>query len=789
MKDKRKHTRLDFNKDWQFTESFAEWPEDLRDENPHMAPVILPHTWNADDMGLGTTDPYVGPGWYRKVFTAPSLKPEQRLLLETEGATNCHKVWVNDGYAGGRNGGFLPTLMDITDMIKDGENTVLVRADNSYELTAVMPRGIDWNRYGGISRPVWLHVREHAYLACAGIEIRTPSVSPKAAKTVVKTSLEETRIDGATLAVRHTLMNPDGDFISETKTSISTRYSLTNTCETELPTVEGPELWSDETPALYTLLTEILENGRLIDQREERIGFRFFSFDADEGFFLNGKPTKLRGANIHIFFPGLGNALPERFHRSDMELIKSMGCNFLRTSHYPRPKACLDACDEHGILVMEEQPYWHGSVRASNGEAAIDNVPRTICDMVRHHGNHPCIIAWNTVNEVMLAPAYKPGVGHLEPNDPRREAWKINPREYPYIRRHLQKMVDAFKDADPSRPVSVVIGGRWQANDDAGLTSVADIVAFNGGAMGLPKEEERFIGPKTGKRYEFLPDYYHDIYPDRVQLMSEGVLNDVDQINARGDWAAEQPAWRRNAQYWSIMNRRQWFCGGSMWCFTDYTANGLMRLHGAVDPYRLPKDVFYFYAAMWSDRPVLHIPGHWNYNTGDKREVVVFTNCSDIELTLNGKELGPGTSSAAEYPALDHPPLVWTDVPFEAGELKAVGSFDGSEVADVRRTAGTPAKVELRASNEDLLADGRDIAYIDVAACDTAGNRCYMDSSMVTISVTGEATLAGPSERALSGGLLRFAIRSNGNTGQITIVVSGSTLAAAVLTLNTTRIL
>jgi beta-galactosidase len=763
--------KQDFCLNWEFVKSAAEWPDDFAQEGNSMEPVHLPHTWNANDMVWDETDaydPYVGSGWYRKVFNAPELNPGQRLLLEFEGATNCFKVWVNDGYAGGRNGGFLPTQMDITDFLEDGNNTILVRVDNSYNLAAAMPRNIDWNRYGGITRPVWMRVREHAYLACPGIETRTPQVSVDEATTTARTHIEETDLQGSSLDVRHTLLKPDGEILSVTTRGISTRFGRTNTAEVELPTVAQPQLWSDAAPTLYTLRTELLEKGRVVDSSEDRIGYRFCEFNADKGFLLNGKPTELRGANIHIFFPGLGNAVPERFHRSDMELMKRMGCNFMRTSHYPRPRACLDACDELGILVLEEQPYWHGSIRATGGENAVDNAPRLIRDMVKHHGSHPCIIAWNTVNEVMLAPFYKPGVGHLEPNDPRRAAWQINPKEYPYIRRHLQKMVDTFKEVDPDRPVSVVVGGRWEKNDEAGLTSIADIVAYNGGAMNFTED---FIGPKDGKPYAFRPDYYRAIYPRRVHLMSEGILNDI--CFERGDWEKEETAWLNNAKYWNAFGARPWFCGGSMWCFTDYSANGMIRYHGAVDQHRLPKDLFYFYAAMWSDRPVLHILGHWNHEAGDIRDVVVFTNCIDVELSLNGKSLGQGTSCSDDYPHLANPTLVWEAIPFEKGTLTAQGKHGEEVLEDIRITAGTPANVQIDCSNDTILADGRDIAYVDLTVCDADGNRCYTSDEALVVTVDGSASLAGPSTVRAPGGLARVAIRSTGVRGPVTVTACG----------------
>ncbi len=469
----KKATKIDFNQNWAFVKSNVERIVDFEKENKAMETVLLPHTWNAHDMVVGSNAPYEGVAWYRKTFATPSLTEKQRLLLEFEGVNNCHTVWINGGYAGGRNGGFLPTLLDITDLLEEGENTVLVRVDSRFTITAAMPANIDWNRYGGITRPVWMHVREHAYLTSVGVEIRTPEVTKESATTLVQVHVQEESLSGSELQIHHTLTRPNGTLVSTTSNSLLTKYSRKNTVETELPLVSNPKLWSDTNPILYTLKTEVIEDGVVIDQRTDRIGYRFFHFDVDKGFVLNGEPTQLRGANMHIFYPGLGNAVPERFHRSEMELMKKMGCNFMRTAHYPRPKMVLDICDELGILVMEEQPYWHGSVRASHGEEAVDNAPRLIQDMVKHHRNHPSIIAWNTVNEVMIAPFFQIGLGHFEPNDPRRAAWLINTKEYPYIRRHLQKMVDAFKEADPDRPVSMVVGGAWKKNDNAQMTSVA----------------------------------------------------------------------------------------------------------------------------------------------------------------------------------------------------------------------------------------------------------------------------------------------------------------------------
>lgn len=775
-------TKFDFNRDWTFAKSEADGVADFEKENMSMEEVFLPHSWNCEDMVVGNKSPYEGIGWYRKTFIAPALEKGQRLLIEFEGVNNLYKVWVNGGYAGGRNGGFLPTLMDITDLLDDGENTILVRVDSRFDITAAMPANIDWNRYGGITRPVWMHIQEHAYLTSAGVEIRTPEVTKASASTLVKVTIHEESLNGSELQINHTLYDPVGNIVSTTLNSLNTKYSRTNRVETSLPLVANPELWSDTNPIQYSLKTEVIEGDKVIDHRIDRIGYRFYRFDADKGFVLNGESTQLRGANIHIFYPGLGNAVPERFHRSEMELMKEMGCNFMRTAHYPRPKVVLDLCDELGILVMEEQPYWHGSVRAHHGEEAIDNAPRLINDMVSHHRNHPSIIAWNTVNEVMIAPYFQIGLGHFEPNDPRRKAWMINNKEYPYLRRHLQKMVDSFKEADPDRPVSMVVGGSWKKNDVAQMTSVADIVAYNGGAMRFGSE---FKDLETGKIYDFQPDYYRELYPERIHMMSEGVLNVYTY--ERGEWEKEDEAWRFSADCWNQMGERPWFSGGSMWCFTDYSANGILRLHGVVDRYRLKKDLFHFYEAMWADYPVLHIMGHWNHESGSSQDIVVFTNCSDVELSLNGKSLGKGVPSAKDYPNIDKTPLVWKSITFESGKLEAKGKYGIQQLADTRITAGKPTQIVLKASNE-LIADGRDISYIDIMLCDKKGNRCYTSNSELKIEVNGAAKLAGSNEITVAGGMARVAIRSNGESGEITITAFGKNLEKEEITIKSIKI-
>ncbi len=751
---------IDFNHDWRFVGHNAETPEEAACGEG--LAINLPHTWNADDMVPGGPPPLRGKGWYVKRFTLPTLEDDQRLLVEFEAIGLSSEVWLNGAHVGGYKGGYLGFCCDLTDALVEGNNILVVMADNSVDpISNGMPRFVDWNPYGGIYRPAWLHLREHVHLDYAGVQVWT-DVSDDEARASVTVDLLEHRLGKSNVVIRHRLLDPRGKQLSETTEELCTRYARRASVTSELPPVTGPELWSTESPSLYTLETNLLEDGRELETQQNRVGFRYFRFDKNDGFFLNGKPLKLHGVNVHQDFPGLGSACPARYHEKEVALLKEMGCNYLRTSHYPRNRRVLDLCDEHGILVMEEQPVWHGSIRAEFREAFIETVEHHMHDMVRQHRNHPCIIIWNLANEVMLVPVYKHSEAHVPPDDPRRETMKVKPTEYPFIRRCMARMYNAVRDLD-DRPISLVVGGRWQMNDDLELTQIPELVAYNRGAMGY---FGTFDGPKTGKSYEFLPDYYRDVYPERIHLMSEGVI--LDRPLKRNACQEFQEVWPLHAKYWNDMESRKWFCGGSMWCFTDYVSNGLYRIKGVLDYSRLPNDLFFFYKAMWHSEPVLHIVGHWNYNEGEGREVVVFTNCDEVELCLNGRSFASGQSTASDWPHLAQTPIIWR-VPFEKGVLTATGIRNGRHVSCRRQTSSEPESIRLIPEPGEIRGDGRDVSFVTAELLDAAGTVCLCEDRCIRVEAEGVGDVAGPAERDMIAGRARFAVRSSGGPGWINV--------------------
>jgi beta-galactosidase len=765
----------DFCRDWLFSKDNT--PDSRRQDftDDHWQPVLLPHTWNADDMRPGSPmqDAHVGPCWYRKRFTCPTSNADQRVFLLFEAVANFSEVWVDGCFVGGRDGGFLSFCLDITNALAaTDEHVVAVQADNSPRIGSVPPDPIDWERFGGIYRPVWIGRAGGAHFNYKSIHVRTVSVSAKSASVMVRASVRECVRRDRMVRMVHRLLDPVGVEVGRVECDVATVLGGSTLVEVDLPPVANPQLWSPESPAVYSVESSLLEDGRELDREVNPLGFRWFAFDADTGFSLNDRPMKLRGVNAHQEFIGLGNACGCRVARRDIELMKQAGINFLRTSHYPRDDRTLDLCDRLGIMVMEEQPFWHGSIRAWHGAKLLENARRLMREMVEHHANHPCIVAWNTVNEIMLTPV--PSEPHPDPAR-RTDRHKLHEDEWPFAVSVIEAMNDELHRADPDRPTSVVVGGSWDLNERAGVTKLADIVCYNGGALNEPEPNGEFAYD-IGRRQD----------PKRISMMSEGVLN--HQTCARDDWEGQLRTWQCYADHWERFYQRDWFCGGSMWVFSDYSAKGTYRTRGLVDGARLPYESFYFFKAMWNPEPMVHICAHWDWPGQEDRErpVVIFSNCDRVELLLNDRSLGAQRPDTTRRPGLPHPPIEWT-VPYEPGELRVVGRRGDVEVVDRRVTSGPPVRLALSAENVTLSADGCDVAFFTAMIADARGNRCYNVAAKLTVRLDGAARLAGPSIVPLVGGLARAAVRSDGRPGPVKISVNTPGLSPESLALAATE--
>ena len=460
--------------------------------------------------------------------------------------------------------------------------------------------------------------------------------------------------------------------------------------------VAHPALWSVETPNLYRLAVSVSAGGETVDRWETPFGIRTMRFDADRGFFLNGKRVELKGTCNHQDHAGVGSALPDRLQVYRIERLKEMGCNAYRTSHNPPTPELLDACDRLGMLVLDETRMM------SSTEEGLSQVER----MIRRDRNHPCVFAWSIGNE----------------------EWQVQGEERGAL--IVGSMKRLARRLDPSRPITEAMNGDW----GKGLSSVVDIQGFN--------------------YFQGDIDAFHRQFPRQPSMGSET----ASTVSTRGVYANDAtrgyvsaydinfPPWASTAErWWSYFDARPFLAGGFVWTGFDYRGEPtpykwpcISSHFGIMDTCGFPKDNFYYYQAWWGDAPVLHLFPHWSWTgrEGEEIEVWCHSNLERVELFLNGRSLG-----AQDVHRDSH--LMWK-VPFAPGTLEARGSRGGAVVlTDTRETTGAAARLVATADRDTVAADGEDVAVVTVRVVDAAGREVPAASDAVSFQVSGSGTLLG----------------------------------------------
>ena len=628
-------------------------------EDSQWQPVTLPHTWNAHDVVDEKPGYWRGIGWYRKHFRMDGSSTGKRVFLEFEGAGQVAECWLNGAYLGRHNGGYTGFEFDITDHLRPAADNVLtVKVDNLFHDTIPPTVKTDYCFYGGIYRNVWLRVTDSTYLSSVVWE--TPSVSRGSAELALTAKIANTTERARQLTVVHEIVDPEGQVVrsisAPVKAAANRKISATGA-----GTVERPLLWSPDSPNLYRIRTTLRDGAATIDAVDNPLGFRWFKFDPQRGFFLNGQRVQIQGTNWHQSYPGMGNALPNSRHVKDMELIREMGANFLRTSHYPHAPATLEASDRLGLMVWEELP-----VNKEIGDPGeyIGHVSRMAEEMIARDRNHPSIILWGIAGEV---------------NAPSQVALRV-----------VDAVVRLYRKLDPTRPV-VMHEPRGEE-----IEALVDVVGLG-------------VGKETDKK--------HLSHPDRSYMVGEYSV----ALSGRGIYGmgpnSEDLACERHEAYLAELNRRPWMAGGCIWHQFDFegeTYDGVIphvRAFGMADVWRIPKDVFYFYQSQWTTKPMVHIVGNWTGpgDAGKPRDVRVYSNAPQVELFLNGKSRGVKGREAGQD--LVSPPRVW-HVVYEPGTITAVARSGGTEIADARGgllprdrwSSGGPAEERHGISLSQLLA-------------------------------------------------------------------------------------
>ena len=757
-----------FNDGWLFSLSDDPAHKDSSFDDSTWRTLDLPHDWSVEGRlspTLASCTGYLpaGIGWYRKHFTISDNAPKHYIYFE--GVYNRSEVYLNGHLLGKRPNGYISFMYDLTPYLKDGDNVLAVRVDHSRYADS------RWYTGSGIYRDVWLVSAAQTHFSLWGVGWRAESISDRQA--IVAVDMEVQRQPGVScgLEVTAALYDADGNLVASRKASVKDGESKAILALK----VRKPHRWNLDEPYLYTLRAELFEDGRKIDGSETRVGLRTLTFNPDKGFALNGNWMKVKGVCLHHDAGVLGAAVPEEVWRRRLENLKAIGTNAIRMSHNPQAPVLYDLCDEMGLLVMDEasdewefpkRKWLEGwNVGTPGYEGSFDFfeewIERDVTDMVRRDRNHPSIFLWSIGNEVDYPndPYSHPVLNGSKINQPMFGGYKPDAPDAMRIGRIAKRLAACVRAVDTSRPVTGALAGVVMSNETE-YPEAVDVVGYN----------------YTEDRY----DTDHAAYPKRIIYGSENGLG-------------------RDA--WLAVRDKDFIFGQFVWTGTDYLgesrswpSRGLGS--GLLDFGSFPKPRGYFRASMWSAEPVTYIgtypvsnlrkgqlflstdaPDVWNYEDGQTIRVVCYTNAPQARLLLDGKQVGE------MKPYDDKTGIIYWDIPFRAGTLKAEGCDERGDVLSEYgiTTSGRPYAIRATA-DKAVLSKDKATAHITVTVVDENGVTVKLADNNVTCTVDGPAGLLGlegsddtdmgdytdNKQRVYNGRLLAY-IRTTGEAGEILV--------------------
>ncbi len=724
-------------------------------------PLDLPHDWAVDlpftpsanppagddpraahgFKPLGREYPETSIGWYRRSFELPASDLGRRLFLEFDGVFQRCMVMFN-GYIVGTNGsGYTPFRVDVSDFANyGGKNVLVVRVDATL--------GEGWFYEGaGIYRHVWLVKQDPLHIPQWGVWVKSALHDTSAALTIAT----ELSNDGAprTAHVVSRVYDPEGRQVVTLRTPQLHLGASERRTATQYASIPSAKLWSPDNPALYRVLTHVVVNGKVVDDCVTTFGIRTIHFDAEKGFFLNGKPFKLNGSCNHQDHAGVGVAVPDELQAWRVARLKDFGCNAYRMSHNPPAPELLDACDRLGMLVIDE------TRRMSADKESLSD----LATMIRRDRNHPSIILWS--------------IGNEEPQQGTERGARVG-----------LTMKQVCNALDPTRPITAAIDNpaAWAT----GFSPLLDVVGGNYRTNKMPAFHEQhpkvcLVGTETGSTVATRGIYVRDA--------ASGYCVAYD---------TEHPWWAATAEEWmTVAMPASYIAGGFVWTGFDYRGEptpfnkwpNVSSQFGILDTCGFAKDNFYYYKAWWGSEPVLHLFPHWNWTAGQKVNVWCHSNLDTVELFLNGQSLG-----TRKVELLKH--VEW-DVTFAPGTLEARGYRNGKVMLTAKReTTGGPAQILLKTDRTALNGDGEDVAVVSVEVVDREGRLVPTAGNLVSFRVSGPAKLIGvgngdprshepdqADQRSVFNGLCSAILQSAKTAGDIRLEASSPGLRSAVLVL------
>lgn len=751
--------RTNFDTEWHFTLDDPQAAEEPTFDDSQWRTLNLPHDWAIEgDFSADNPSGYAGGalpggiGWYRKHFTIDSadIANGRKIYLDFDGVYMLSNVFVNGVSTGIRPYGYISFRRDITPLLHIGQNVVAVRVDNSEQPNS------RWYSGCGIYRHVWLVKTNAIHIDHWGTYVTTPEVNDRQAVVKIDTRVRNTTCTDTDVSIRQYILNKQGDVVAHANSTINIPADTTATDSIELK-INDPHRWSIEQPYLYTVRTQIAQEGRVVDSYDTPLGVRTYRFDAKEGFFLNERPVKIKGVCMHHDLGCLGAAVNTRAIERQLEILKAMGCNAYRCSHNPPAPEVLDLCDRMGFIVMDEAlDMWsRPKTKYDYSRYFKEWHERDLTDLVMRDRNHPSIFMWSIGNEVREQWTHEHSdILSLEdanmPLNLMKDASSLAQEGEPLSTNSLitRRLCGIVKSLD-SRPITTGNDEPHPSNHLFRAGSL-DIIGYNYHVEWFDSvpgwfPDKPFIATESASA--LMTRGYYEQPSDSI--MPRPIRWDIPYRNPSYSCSSydnvHAPWGSTHEKNWHMVKERDYVCGTFIWTGFDYigeptpyTFPARSSYFGIIDLAGFPKDIYYMYKSEWSNDTVLHLFPHWNHSTGATIDMCCYYNNADeVELWINGKSQGARKKENGKFHAM------WR-VTYEPGEVKVTSRHNGREVlSQTICTAGEPAHIRLTPDRHIIKADGTDLSFVTVEIVDKEGNLCPEAQNLVTFDLTGNAFIAG----------------------------------------------
>ncbi|REG96424.1 glycoside hydrolase family 2 TIM barrel-domain containing protein [Flavobacterium aquicola] len=734
-----------FNLGWSFHLNDSIKDKDTINSSTAWRTLNLPHDWSIEGKfdeksaaGYGGGALNGGLGWYKKTFKVALENKEKITAIVFDGVYKNSQVWINGHYLGKRPNGYIGFQYDLSPYLNYGDKTneIIVKVDNSKQPNS------RWYSGSGIFRNVWLETTDKLHVDQWGTYITTPKVTADKASVKIETAVKNQNSVSKNAIVTTAIFKNDTKVTSVTQ-NITIAANANQVLNQDL-IVNSPILWSDEKPELYTAVTTISIDNKIVDEYKTSFGIRYFKFDLNKGFLLNGKQVKIKGVCMHHDLGPLGSAINTRAIERQLEILKEMGVNGIRTSHNPPAPELLDLCDKMGFIVMDEAfDMWKKAKNKFDYSVDWDKWHvRDLQDQILRDRNHPSIFMWSIGNEIP-------------------EQWSD---EGPVIAKELSAIV---KKLDTTRLVTAAMNPavnmkidevtlQFEKNDTyfnkIAASGALDIIGYNYAHQTFEHHQKNFpnvpfIGAETTSALETRG--YYDAVSDvnkKWPVRWDKKFTEGNPDNTVSAYDQVQTPWGSTHEAtWKVIKKHDFLSGMYIWTGFDYIGEptpyewpSISSYFGIVDLAGFPKDVYYMYQSEWTNKTVLHIFPHWNWTEGQNVDVwAYYNNADEVELFLNGKSVGTRSKKG------DDLHVMWR-IPFQAGTLKAVSRKNGKTVLESEiKTAGNSSQLKLTADRSTIKADGYDLSFITVDITDANGVLSPKANNEIQFSLKGNGKIVG----------------------------------------------